>query len=71
MDPAKSCLSAIRISSLSEQSPKLFYPRPVRVGARTEGTIEILAGVLPGEVIVTKGSGVLRGELLKNNLGAG
>jgi RND family efflux transporter MFP subunit len=55
----------------SEQSPKLFYPRPVRVGARNEKTIEVLAGVLPGEVVATKGSGVLRGELLKNNLGAG
>ncbi len=55
----------------SEQSPKLFYPRPVRVGARTEDSVEILAGILPGEIVVTKGSGVLRGELLKNNLGAG
>jgi cobalt-zinc-cadmium efflux system membrane fusion protein len=55
----------------SEQSPKLFYPRPVRVGARTEDSVEILVGVLPGEVVATKGSGVLRGELLKNNLGAG
>jgi multidrug efflux pump subunit AcrA (membrane-fusion protein) len=55
----------------NEQSPKVFYPRPVRVGARTERAVEILAGVLPGEVVATKGSGVLRGELLKNNLGAG
>jgi cobalt-zinc-cadmium efflux system membrane fusion protein len=55
----------------SEDAPKLFYPRPVRVGARTEDHVEILAGVLPGEIVVTKGSGVLRGELLKNNLGAG
>jgi RND family efflux transporter MFP subunit len=55
----------------SDQSPKLFYPRPVRVGARTDESVEILAGLLPGEVVVTKGAGVLRGELLKNNLGAG
>lgn len=55
----------------SKQSPKLFYPRPVRVGARTDDVVEILAGVLPGEIVVTKGSGVLRGELLKNSLGAG
>jgi hypothetical protein len=26
---------------------------------------------LPGEVVVTKGSGILRAELLKGNLGAG
>ena len=33
--------------------------------------IELLAGVLPGEVVVTEGSNVLRAELLKGNLGAG
>ena len=32
---------------------------------------EIIAGLLPGEVVVTEGSGVLRAELLKGNLGAG
>jgi hypothetical protein len=26
---------------------------------------------LPGEVVVTEGSGILRSELLKNNLGEG
>ena len=32
---------------------------------------EIIAGVLPGEVVATRGSGTLRAELLKNNLGEG
>jgi hypothetical protein len=32
---------------------------------------EIIAGVLPGEVVATTGSDVLRAQLLKNNLGAG
>jgi len=32
---------------------------------------EIIAGVLPGELVATTNSGILRGELLKNNLGAG
>ena len=36
-----------------------------------DDTTEMIAGLLPGEVIVTKGSGVLRAELLKGNLGAG
>ena len=32
---------------------------------------EVIAGLLPGEVVVTIGSAVLRAELLKGNLGAG
>jgi cobalt-zinc-cadmium efflux system membrane fusion protein len=32
---------------------------------------EIAAGLLPGEVVATANSGVLRSELLKNDLGAG
>lgn len=55
----------------SEESPKVFHTRTVRVGAKTGAFTEIIAGVLPGEVVATTGSGVLRGELLKNNLGAG
>jgi len=52
-------------------SPKVFHIRTVRLGARTEKATEIIAGVLPGEVIATNGSDVLRAELLKNNLGEG
>ena len=55
----------------SEDSPKVFHTRTVRPGVKQDGFTEILAGVLPGEVVVTKGSGVLRSQLLKNNLGAG
>jgi cobalt-zinc-cadmium efflux system membrane fusion protein len=51
--------------------PKVFHIRTVRLGARTEAFTEIVAGVLPGEVVATKGSDVLRAELLKNNLGEG
>ena len=54
-----------------DKSPKLFYTRSVRVGAKTDDATEIIAGVLPGEVIATVGSDVLRAQLLKNNLGAG
>jgi membrane fusion protein, heavy metal efflux system len=52
-------------------SPKVFHVRPVRLGTRTERFTEILAGVLPGEVVAAAGSDVLRAELLKNNLGEG
>lgn len=50
---------------------KVFHTRTVRIGAKDQSNTEIIAGVLPGEVVVTKGAGVLRSELLKNNLGAG
>jgi membrane fusion protein, heavy metal efflux system len=54
-----------------EGSPKVFHVRTVRQGAKDEKYTEIIAGVLPGEVVATQGSGVLRSELLRNNLGAG
>ncbi len=54
-----------------DKSPKLFHTRSVRPGARTDEVTEIIAGVLPGEVIATSGSDVLRAQLLKSNLGAG
>lgn len=55
----------------SKDSPKVFHVRTVRLGARAGRLTEIVAGVLPGEVVATKGSDVLRAELLKNNLGEG
>jgi multidrug efflux pump subunit AcrA (membrane-fusion protein) len=54
-----------------ENSPKLFHTRSVRPGAKTGEVTEIIAGVLPGEVVATLGSDVLRAQLLKSNLGAG
>lgn len=50
---------------------KVFHVRKVRTGAKSADTTEIIAGVLPGELVATGASGVLRSELLKNNLGAG
>ena len=50
---------------------KVFHTRTVRPGASDGGNTEIIAGVLPGESVVTQGSGVLRSELLKNALGEG
>jgi membrane fusion protein, heavy metal efflux system len=54
-----------------KDSPKVFHVRTVRLGAKTEKVTEIVAGLLPGEVVATRGSDVLRAELLKNNLGEG
>ncbi|MGE3805333.1 MAG: efflux RND transporter periplasmic adaptor subunit, partial [Gemmataceae bacterium] len=56
---------------LEKDAPKIFHVRTVRLGAKDDKNTEIIAGVLPGEVVATKGSGILRSELLKNNLGAG
>ena len=52
-------------------APKVFHTRQVRPGAKDETHVELLAGVLPGEVVVTRGSAVLRAELLRTKLGAG
>lgn len=54
-----------------EDAPKFFHVRQVRIGARDEQFVELLAGVLPGEVIATKGSNVLLSQLLRSQLGAG
>ena len=51
--------------------PKFFVARSVRVGVTQDGFTEIIVGVLPGEVVASSGSDVLRAQLLKNNLGAG
>ncbi len=51
--------------------PKFFVTRSVRAGVRQDGFVEIIAGVLPGEVVASSGSEVLRAQLLRSNLGAG
>jgi cobalt-zinc-cadmium efflux system membrane fusion protein len=56
---------------LTEGAPKVFHVRSVRLGARDESHVELLAGVLPGEVVAVKGSAVLLAELLKGKLGEG
>jgi len=55
----------------SPESFKVFHVRTVRLGAKNGKFTEVIAGVLPGEVVATKGSDVLRSQLLKNNLGEG
>jgi len=43
-----------------------FSAREVESGLETEGWVEILAGVTPGEKIVTTGSFLLKSELSKS-----
>jgi cobalt-zinc-cadmium efflux system membrane fusion protein len=54
-----------------EGVPKVFHVRDVRLGAKDDKQTEIVAGLLPGEVVATTGSSLLRAELLKGNLGEG
>lgn len=54
-----------------DDSYKVFHTRSVRPGAVMGDNVEIIAGLLADEVVVTQGSGILRAELLKGNLGAG
>ena len=56
---------------LKEGALKLFYVREVRPGAKTEDgkVTEIVVGLLPGEVVATKGSDVMRAQLMKDQLG--
>ncbi|MEX2118890.1 MAG: efflux RND transporter periplasmic adaptor subunit [Pirellulales bacterium] len=54
-----------------KDAPKVFHTRTVRPAAKLDQFTELVAGVLPGEVVAGRGSAVLRAALLKNNLGAG
>jgi cobalt-zinc-cadmium efflux system membrane fusion protein len=56
---------------LDPKAPKLFHVRKVRTGAMDDSKVEILAGLLPGELVVHQGSGLLLTELLRGNLGEG
>jgi len=50
---------------------EIFQTRKVRLGARDVAFTEVVAGLLPGEVVATEGSHVLKSEILKSSLGAG
>lgn len=52
-------------------APKVFHARSVRVGAKDDTNTEIIAGLVPKEMVAVKNSGVLRAQLLRSNLGAG
>ncbi len=56
---------------LHDGAPKFFHIREVRVGVQDGSNTEIIAGLLPGEVVAAKNSMVLEAQLLKSNLGEG
>jgi multidrug efflux pump subunit AcrA (membrane-fusion protein) len=45
-----------------------FRLRPVEIGDREGGLVEIVGGVSPGEWVVTAGGFLLKSELLKSSL---
>ncbi|MBX9583527.1 MAG: efflux RND transporter periplasmic adaptor subunit [Gemmataceae bacterium] len=48
---------------LKADGPKAFHARSVTTGGRDDRHTEVLAGLSPGEIVATKGSGVLLAEL--------
>lgn len=50
---------------------EIFQTRKVRLGTRSGQFTEVRVGLLPGEVVATIGSHVLKSALLKSRLGAG
>lgn len=65
----------VRDKDFATSAAKVFHVRKVRPGASDPAVngpyTEIAAGLLPGELVATTNSGILRSELLKNNLGEG
>lgn len=56
---------------LKKGAPKFFHVRKVRVGVKQGDLVEIIAGLVPGEIIAAKNSVVIEAQLMKNDLGAG
>lgn len=52
-----------------EAAPNRYEPRPVQLGARGAGLVEVLGGIAEGARVVVAGSFVLKSELLKGEVG--
>ena len=50
---------------------EIFQTRKVKLGTKANGFTEVSIGVVPGEVVASAGSHVLKSEILKSALGAG
>jgi cobalt-zinc-cadmium efflux system membrane fusion protein len=48
--------------------PKTFAVRPVMVGQSRDGEVEVTGGLQPGDQVVTKGSFILKSQLLRSSL---
>jgi membrane fusion protein, heavy metal efflux system len=67
------CCNVVFVQDKNSGTPdalQIYHVRQVRLGVREGDKTEIIAGLLPGERIVTKGSGILKSELLKSKIGA-
>jgi cobalt-zinc-cadmium efflux system membrane fusion protein len=53
-----------------ELEPDLYEARPVRLGAKRNGRVEVVAGLAAADRVVVARSYVLKSELLKSRLGA-
>jgi cobalt-zinc-cadmium efflux system membrane fusion protein len=51
--------------------PGRFEVRPIETGRTIEGALLVTSGLKPGEQVVTKGSFVLKSQLLKSSLAEG
>lgn len=51
---------------LTPNGPKVFHARMVRTGAKDTTNTEIIVGVVQGEVVATKGSPLLAGEIARS-----
>lgn len=54
-----------------QQDPLTFRVRRIVPGRRTDRWVEIVSGIVPGEMVATTGSHALKSELLKDRLGSG
>jgi cobalt-zinc-cadmium efflux system membrane fusion protein len=54
-----------------KDTDSVYLPVPVKLGAETDGRIEILHGLEPGVGVVTTGAFLLKTEILKDSIGAG
>ena len=53
-----------------KEADDLFEARPVTLGAKRDGQIEITAGLDPGDPVVVAGGFALKSQLLVSRLGA-
>jgi cobalt-zinc-cadmium efflux system membrane fusion protein len=72
------CCNIVFVADRNFDKPngyKVFHVRKVRPGAKEVvagvSVTEVIVGLVPGERVAVTNSGILRAELLRNNLGAG
>ncbi len=54
-----------------EEGARRFERRPVRLGRQSQGWVEVLAGLEPGEDVVTEGAFLIKSAASEDELGGG